>query len=259
MIDKSTIGLILDVIGILVAIFGIKVTINIIPISISYMLIAAIILIVLWLFWRNRLTLKNIIKNMILNWNRNKIIRNRFRTFKKLVDRFELFQAPNYKTYREDAFHHIIEKLREIDGFKDMLKVPISRIQPTFNLFTIRFNCFNRRLCILLTSKCFDEFSQIFREFENILGMYYELIITPLIEIIEEKSYERVPDDIKRMFKTITDDYLRFLNEYIEFGENIENEFKESDRSHIPIFCTYANMYEMRKKLTEFRELVFRY
>lgn len=257
MIDKSTITLIITVITALVTVFGIKVTTTLIPISISYMLIAAIILIILWLFWKNRLTLKNIIKNTILNWKRNKIIRNRFRTFKKLVDRFKVFQAPNYETYREDAFHHIIEKFRKIDDFKDMPKVPISHFQTTFNLFTIRFNRFNRKLCILLISKYFDEFSQLFREFENILGAYYELIITPLIEIIEERSYERVPEDIQRMFKTIADDYLRFLNEYIEFGENMENEFEELYQLHIPIFCTYANMYEMRRKLTEFRELVF--
>ncbi len=235
-ISRLSVTSLLTIFGILgTIVIGIIFSYSSLPQWSIYVVISSIVIMLCLLLWIS--PLPELIKKINDMRRRNYLAKKFFREFKQrnFVNRFKIIQSNenNYEKSNKRTFQNLISRLKQNHpDFKSLLEPEsqINSLRDHFNFWLRWYGYFDEKID-------FKAFSSLLEEFQNIVNEYHRICILEPSKILTKNS--KIDEEIKKEWRATMEYYDFFINQYNEFGEEVNREFNE------PVLGTVAPAQEL--------------
>ena len=157
------------------------------------------------------------LRNHINTRRYNKLAKSRFKKFKVIVSRFEVFTEN-----RMDNIQVVISDIIQMNDFSQIDTINSIFIQNYYSYYKKGLNQFGGTK---------DSLIALAREFENILDMYGAVYIKGPVKSIKNIGCDKVPLQYKNSYDQARVKYINFINDYRNFARDANADFKDEEMS----------------------------
>ena len=158
------------------------------------------------------------LNNYIIARRYNKLAKEHFVIFAKIVDKFEYFTED-----RIDNIHIVISDIKKVDDFSKINTIHIRSIQNYYMQYKKELNQF---------AGTKDSLISLARDFESVFSMYDTIYVGSPIEAMKNIGSDKIPSDHIESYEQAREKYVNFINDYRNFAHEANVDLKDGNKSN---------------------------
>lgn len=158
------------------------------------------------------------LSNYIIARRYNKLAKEHFITFVKIVGKFESFTED-----RIGNIHVVIADIKKGDDFSKINTIHLRSIQNYYKLYKKELNQFTGTK---------DSLISLARDFEDVFSMYDTIYVGSPIEAMKNIGSDKIPSYHIESYEQAREKYVNFINEYSNFAHGANVDLKDRKKSN---------------------------